>query len=83
MADNTAVIVGGLGVIGRNLIEYLEAHTDWDLVGLSRRGPDFETRADFIPVDLLDRRSSRGDPLRPAPSSSAARRPRGRSRPRN
>ena len=55
MADNKAVIVGGLGVIGRNLIEYLEAHTDWDLVGLSRRGPNFETRAGFIPVDLLDR----------------------------
>lgn len=50
-----AVIVGGLGVIGRNLIEYLSPQADWDLVGLSRRSPDFATRAEFIPVDLLDR----------------------------
>jgi len=50
-----AVVVGGLGVIGRNLLKHLEAHTDWDLVGLSRRPPDFDSRARFIQVDLLDR----------------------------
>ncbi len=55
MANKKAVIVGGLGVVGRNLLTYLEANTDWDLVGLARRQPDFETRARFIPVDLLDR----------------------------
>jgi nucleoside-diphosphate-sugar epimerase len=49
------VVIGGMGVIGRNLLRYLEHHTDWKLTGLSRRSPDFDTRATFISVDLLDR----------------------------
>ncbi len=55
MAKKKAVVVGGLGVIGRNLINHLSQDETWDLVGLSRRAPDFETRAEFISVDLLDR----------------------------
>jgi nucleoside-diphosphate-sugar epimerase len=55
MARKTAVIVGGLGVIGRNLLHHLERLDDWEIVGLSRRRPDFETRARFLAVDLLDR----------------------------
>ncbi|MCS6779458.1 MAG: SDR family oxidoreductase [Geminicoccaceae bacterium] len=50
-----AVVVGGMGVIGRNLLRWLERNTDWQLVGLSRRPPDFPTRARFVSVDLLDR----------------------------
>lgn len=53
--SNKAVIVGGLGVIGRNLIGYLERQANWEVVGLSRRRPDFDTEATFISVDLLDR----------------------------
>ncbi len=55
MADKKAVVVGALGVIGRNLVSYLEPRDDWDIVGLSRRPPDFDTRAEFISVDLLER----------------------------
>ena len=55
MASMTAVIVGALGVIGRNLLHHLEADADWRIIGLSRRAPDFATRARFIAVDLLDR----------------------------
>ncbi|MCS6879063.1 MAG: NAD-dependent epimerase/dehydratase family protein, partial [Geminicoccaceae bacterium] len=55
MASKTAVVVGGMGVIGRNLLLWLERNTDWKLVGLARRRPDFPTRARFISVDLLDR----------------------------
>jgi nucleoside-diphosphate-sugar epimerase len=55
MASKKAVIVGALGVIGRNLLLWLERHTDWKLVGLARRSPDFPTRARFLSVDLLDR----------------------------
>lgn len=55
MSQRTAVVVGGLGVIGRNLIEHLEATGRWNIVGLSRRAPDFPTGARFISVDLLDR----------------------------
>ncbi len=50
-----AVVVGGLGVIGRYLIEHLTKSGDWKVTGLSRRRPDFETPAQFISVDLLDR----------------------------
>ena len=55
MARKTGVIVGGLGVIGRNLLHHLEPLDDWEIVGLSRRRPDFDTRAQFVAVDLLDR----------------------------
>jgi nucleoside-diphosphate-sugar epimerase len=50
-----AVVAGGLGVIGRNLVEHLARLDDWEVVGPSRRSPDFCSRAQFIWVDLLDR----------------------------
>ena len=34
MATRTAVIVGALGVIGRNLLLHLEADADWRIIGL-------------------------------------------------
>ncbi len=49
------MILGALGVTGRGLLHWLEEHTDWDIVGVARRKPDFETRAEFVSVDLLDR----------------------------
>jgi len=49
------VIAGALGICGRALLERLEGRPEWDIVGLSRRRPDFETRAAFVSVDLLDR----------------------------
>jgi nucleoside-diphosphate-sugar epimerase len=55
MARKTAVVVGAAGVTGRNLVGHLDTLEDWDVVGLSRRTPDFETRARFVSVDLLDR----------------------------
>ena len=54
MAKGKAVVVGGLGMIGRNIIQALEAEGGWDIVGLSRRPANFETEATFISVDLLD-----------------------------
>lgn len=55
MAQRRAVIVGALGVIGRNLLHHLERTGGWQVVGLSRRAPDIDTGAEFIAVDLLDR----------------------------
>ncbi|MGB0573208.1 MAG: SDR family oxidoreductase [Alphaproteobacteria bacterium] len=54
MPANTALIVGALGVTGRALVEYLEDKPDWNIVALSRRAPDFPTRATFLSVDLTD-----------------------------
>lgn len=50
-----AVIVGGLGVIGRNLMHHLAEQGGWEIVCLSRRKPDFDAPAEFVSVDLLDR----------------------------
>ena len=55
MSDRHAVVVGGLGVIGRALIDHLTADPTWDVVALSRRAPDFATPAHFISVDLSDK----------------------------
>ena len=59
MAKGKAVVVGGLGMIGRNIIQALEAEGGWDIVGLSRRPANFETGATFISVDLLDKAQAR------------------------
>jgi nucleoside-diphosphate-sugar epimerase len=48
------VIAGALGVVGRAVLEHLEGQPDWDIVALSRRKPDFPTRAQVISVDLTD-----------------------------
>ena len=50
-----ALVVGALGVIGRRLIQHLEEIGGWDIVGLSRRAPDFPSKATYISIDLLDR----------------------------
>jgi nucleoside-diphosphate-sugar epimerase len=49
------LVVGALGVVGRAVLEYAEGLTDCDLVALSRRKPDFQSRAEFLSVDLRDR----------------------------
>src|SRR5580693_7263599 len=58
MSDRHAVVVGGLGVIGRSLIDHLAGDPSWDVVALSRRAPDFETTARFLSVDLRERHSA-------------------------
>lgn len=55
MAKKVAVVVGALGVIGRNLVDHLCRIGGWEVVGLSRRSPDFVSPARYISVDLLDR----------------------------
>jgi nucleoside-diphosphate-sugar epimerase len=54
-----ALVVGALGVVGRANVEYLTTLPDWSVVGLSRRAPDFDTRAQFISCDVTDRNALR------------------------
>ena len=56
--NKSALIVGGTGITGRSVIESLERRSDWNITALSRREPDFETKAEFISVDLLDDKDS-------------------------
>ena len=40
---------------GRALVNHLVSLGDWEVIGLSRRQPDFETPARYIAIDLLNR----------------------------
>lgn len=50
-----ALVVGAQGVIGRNLINHLATCSDWEVIGLSRRGGEPAGRVRHVAVDLLDR----------------------------
>ena len=54
MTLKKALIVGASGGIGQNLVQSLSKLEDWEIVGLSRRKPTFESKAQFISVDLLN-----------------------------
>lgn len=52
------VIAGALGLVGRAaLLEFEKA--GWEVIGLSRRAPDFPTGARFLSVDLMDAEACR------------------------
>jgi nucleoside-diphosphate-sugar epimerase len=53
----SVVVAGAVGVIGRGVLRHFEGASDVDLVAISRRAPDFPTRARHISVDLNDRSS--------------------------
>lgn len=46
------LIIGATGVVGRAALEVYEADSGWTVTGLSRRRPDFETRAGWVEADL-------------------------------
>jgi nucleoside-diphosphate-sugar epimerase len=53
----TMLVVGALGIVGRSALEYFTAAADWNVVGVSRRVPDFEIGgASWCHVDLRDHR---------------------------
>jgi nucleoside-diphosphate-sugar epimerase len=49
-----AVVAGALGVSGRAIVNHLSRLGGWEILGLSRRRPDFSTPARYLAVDLLD-----------------------------
>jgi nucleoside-diphosphate-sugar epimerase len=52
---NKALVAGALGVTGRTLVNHLSSLGNWEVIGLSRRSPEFRTTARYIAVDLLHR----------------------------
>jgi nucleoside-diphosphate-sugar epimerase len=54
MSEKVALVAGGLGVIGRALVDELAGRDEWEVVALSRRVPDFDTPARYLCIDLLD-----------------------------
>lgn len=55
MPRRTVLIVGALGVVGRAALDLFTSDREHRTIGLSRRKPDFETGADWITADLMDR----------------------------
>jgi nucleoside-diphosphate-sugar epimerase len=50
-----ALVAGALGVSGRALVNHLVSLPDWEVIGLSRRSPEFQSPARHIAIDLLKR----------------------------
>ena len=50
-----ALVAGALGVTGRTLVNHLVSLGDWEVIGLSRRSPEFQSPAKYIAVDLANR----------------------------
>lgn len=55
MLKRTVVVAGALGVAGRAVLHELEHRDDTEILALSRRNADFDTRARFVSLDLTDR----------------------------
>jgi nucleoside-diphosphate-sugar epimerase len=54
----TVVIAGAVGVIGRGVLAHYETNEATQVIAVSRRAPDFPTRARHLAIDLGDRESS-------------------------
>ena len=54
MAKNTGLVAGPLSVVVRATMTYLADKPDWDVIGLPRRAPDFQTATRFLQLDLTD-----------------------------
>jgi len=52
---NKALVAGALGVTGRTLVSHLISLDHWEVIGLSRRKPEFQSRGYYAAVDLLNR----------------------------
>jgi nucleoside-diphosphate-sugar epimerase len=53
------IVAGALGLVGRAVLEHFESLEGWEIVALSRRPPDFPTKARFVAVDLNDAADAR------------------------
>ena len=56
-AERKLLVLGALGLVGRSVVQELDVRGGWEVIGVSRRAPDFATRARFVSVDLTDRQA--------------------------
>ena len=52
--QKVALVIGATGIVGGNMIRHLDSKDDWQVIGLSRRQPYYDSEAEFISVDLSD-----------------------------
>ncbi|MBH62532.1 MAG: NAD-dependent dehydratase [Alphaproteobacteria bacterium] len=50
-----ALVFGASGIIGRGFLRHLDGLNDWDIIGVMRNLPNFDTRAEHLAVDLTNR----------------------------
>ena len=55
MERGVALILGGTGMVGGNMARLLDRQGDWDVIIVSRRPPNFVTKARHVVCDLSDR----------------------------
>ena len=51
MAENTILIAGASGLIGRAAIEHFAGQKDWRVIALSRRAPEVAVTVEHLAVD--------------------------------
>src|SRR4051812_46254378 len=49
---NTALVVGGNGIISRNMVSYLEGTGNWEVIVTSQSPLGYETEASYVALDL-------------------------------
>ncbi|HSM21143.1 MAG TPA: NAD-dependent epimerase/dehydratase family protein, partial [Rubrivivax sp.] len=54
MTNPMAVILGGTGMVGANMAQLLDRVGGWDVTIVSRRAPEFATRARHVACDMSD-----------------------------
>lgn len=54
MTEKVAVILGGTGMVGANMAQLLDRVGGWDVTIVSRREPQFATRARHLACDMSD-----------------------------
>ena len=56
--NGTVLVLGALGLLGRAAVQRFSAR-GWDVIGVARRAPDFDSAARFVSLDLQDRDACR------------------------
>jgi nucleoside-diphosphate-sugar epimerase len=54
VAKKTALVLGGTGMVGRNLVMLLDSLPEWSTITASRRPPYFPTKSRHIACDMAD-----------------------------
>ena len=51
------LVIGARGIVGRSVIQYFSQRPYWEVIGVSRRKPEFGKDLDWINLDLRDKES--------------------------
>lgn len=51
---NVGLIVGGNGIVGRNLAKYITTLNNWEVIVTSQKDLSYETTAQYVKMNLLD-----------------------------